>query len=63
MEAYELAFRMQTEVPGVLDLEKEDRKTLEMYGIRAGGGGGILGAPPHTASTFCRALSARWCAR
>jgi hypothetical protein len=33
MEAYELAFRMQTEVPGVLDLAGEDPKTLERYGI------------------------------
>ena len=31
--AYELAFRMQLEVPGVLDLAKEDPKTLRMYGI------------------------------
>ena len=27
MQSYELAFRMQTEVPGVLDLEKEDAAT------------------------------------
>ncbi len=33
MEAYELAFRMQAEVPGVLDLGKEDAKTKELYGI------------------------------
>ncbi|HEX3870203.1 MAG TPA: DUF1501 domain-containing protein, partial [Pirellulales bacterium] len=33
MEAYELAFRMQTEVPGVLDLAGEDARTLERYGI------------------------------
>jgi hypothetical protein len=33
MEAYELAFRMQTEVPDIVDLSKEDAKTLEMYGI------------------------------
>jgi hypothetical protein len=33
IEAYELAFRMQTEVPGVLDLTREDAKTLERYGI------------------------------
>ncbi|MFO0929185.1 MAG: DUF1501 domain-containing protein [Gemmataceae bacterium] len=29
---YEMAFRMQTSVPGLLDLSREDRKTLEMYG-------------------------------
>jgi arylsulfatase A-like enzyme len=33
MEAYELAFRMQTEVPDVLDLGKEDRATLALYGV------------------------------
>jgi hypothetical protein len=33
MEAYELAFRMQTEVPAVVDLSKEDQRTLDMYGI------------------------------
>ena len=33
LEQYELAFRMQTEVPELVDLGKEDRKTLDMYGI------------------------------
>jgi uncharacterized protein (DUF1501 family) len=33
MENYELAFRMQMQVPGVIDLEKEDAKTKEAYGI------------------------------
>jgi hypothetical protein len=33
MEAYELAFRMQTEVPSVIDLSKEDQQTLNLYGI------------------------------
>lgn len=33
MASYELAFRMQAEVPGLLDLSGEDRKTLELYGI------------------------------
>jgi hypothetical protein len=31
--AYELAFRMQMEVPAVLDLSKEDPRTLKLYGI------------------------------
>jgi hypothetical protein len=31
--AYELAFRMQMEVPGVLDLSKESAETLRMNGI------------------------------
>jgi hypothetical protein len=33
MEAYELAFRMQTEVPDIVDLTREDARTLAMYGI------------------------------
>ena len=33
MQAYELAFRMQAEVPGVLDLNSESRKTLDLYGV------------------------------
>jgi hypothetical protein len=33
MEAYELAFRMQTVVPGVLDLAGENQQTLERYGV------------------------------
>ncbi|QDV54455.1 DUF1501 domain-containing protein [Rosistilla oblonga] len=35
MESYELAFRMQTEVPGVIDLSKETQQTLDMYGLNA----------------------------
>jgi hypothetical protein len=35
MNAYELAFRMQMEVPGIIDLEKEDAKIKESYGIGA----------------------------
>jgi hypothetical protein len=33
MESYELAFRMQTEVPDVMDLSREDARTKAMYGI------------------------------
>jgi hypothetical protein len=33
IESYELAFRMQAEMPGVVDLGKESKQTLEMYGI------------------------------
>lgn len=33
MQSYELAFRMQTSVPGIIDLRGEDRKTLQMYGV------------------------------
>jgi len=31
--AYELAFRMQTAAPELIDLKGEDTKTLEMYGV------------------------------
>jgi hypothetical protein len=33
MDNYELAFRMQMQVPELLDLSKEDTKTRDMYGI------------------------------
>ena len=33
MQNYELAFRMQMQVPGILDLDEEDEKTLELYGV------------------------------
>ncbi len=33
MNHYELAFRMQMEVPAILDLKDESRRTLEAYGI------------------------------
>jgi hypothetical protein len=35
MAAYELAFRMQMEVPKVLDLSREDPATLKEYGVGA----------------------------
>jgi hypothetical protein len=33
MESYELAFRMQAEMPDIVDLKKESAATLEMYGV------------------------------
>lgn len=33
MNAYDLAFKMQTEAPAVLDLSRESPETLELYGI------------------------------
>jgi uncharacterized protein (DUF1501 family) len=36
IDAYELAFRMQTSVPELMDISKEDRKTLELYGAEPG---------------------------
>jgi hypothetical protein len=34
--AYEMAYRMQTSAPELIDLAREDRKTLEMYGAEPG---------------------------
>lgn len=36
IEQYELAYRMQTSVPEVMDINKEDKRTLEMYGAEPG---------------------------
>ena len=36
IESYELAFRMQNELPSVMDLSGETQHTLEMYGIGDG---------------------------
>jgi len=33
VESYELAFQMQAELPGLLDLSKESKSTLSLYGI------------------------------
>lgn len=33
MESYELAFRMQMQVPEILDISKESQKTQELYGL------------------------------
>ncbi len=33
MESYELAFRMQAEIPGIIDLGTEPQETLDMYGV------------------------------
>ena len=35
IEAYELAFRMQTHAPEAIDLSQETQSTLEMYGIHS----------------------------
>ena len=33
MESYELAFRMQAEIPGIINLRSESQETLDMYGV------------------------------
>ncbi len=35
IQSYELAFRMQAELPGLLDLSRESQATLDLYGIGA----------------------------
>ena len=35
---YEMAFRMQTSVPELMDISKESKETLEMYGAKPGDG-------------------------
>ncbi len=36
IESFELAFRMQDEIPNLLDLSSETESTLELYGVGAG---------------------------
>ncbi len=38
LAAYEMAFRMQTSVPELMDLSRESKETLELYGARPGDG-------------------------
>jgi hypothetical protein len=56
--SYELAFRMQSEMPGVLDLKQESSETLRLYGIDAspglGGGRRGFGAAPAGPGNFGR---------
>jgi hypothetical protein len=36
ISSYEMAYRMQTSAPELIDLNREDKKTLEMYGAQSG---------------------------
>jgi hypothetical protein len=36
IQAYEMAYRMQTSVPELMDLKKESRETLDLYGAEPG---------------------------
>ncbi len=36
IDNYELAFRMQTSVPGLMDISQESKETLELYGAEPG---------------------------
>jgi hypothetical protein len=49
ISSYELAFRMQGELPKLMDTSNETAATLRLYGIeggRGGGGGGLPGMGP-----------------
>ena len=48
IESYELAFKMQSQMPQVMDISKETEATKKLYGIgeSGGGGGGYGGAGP-----------------
>jgi len=39
IESFELGFRMQSAVPEVMDISRESKATLDLYGISSGGGG------------------------
>ena len=41
IESYELAFKMQSQMPQVMDISKESEATKKLYGIGSGGGGGM----------------------
>jgi hypothetical protein len=43
IESYELAFKMQSQMPQVMDISKETEATKKLYGIGAGTGGGVYG--------------------
>ena len=44
IESFELAFKMQTQMPAVMDLSKETEATKKLYGITDGGSGGGPGS-------------------
>jgi len=50
IEAFEMAFKMQTEATDAFDISKESKEIKEMYGItpQGGGTGGMMGAPNTT---------------
>ena len=53
--SYELAYRMQSATPELIDLSPEDEKTLEMYGVdREDGDGQGRGFRPGVFATYAR---------
>jgi hypothetical protein len=62
IESYELAFKMQAEMPEVMDLSKESQATMELYGIGGGKGNGgqrVNGIDPETDDFGRKCLLAR----
>jgi hypothetical protein len=59
IESYELAFKMQSEMPAVLDLTKESQATLAMYGIGDNAGQRVNGIDPGTDDFGRKCLLAR----
>ena len=53
IESYELAFRMQAELPKVIDLSKETKEMLAKYGIGGNAGGGPRGGGTDTFGKQC----------
>jgi hypothetical protein len=58
IESYELAFKMQAQLPGVLDISKESEATKALYGIsdggsRRGGGGSQFNSIPDDLGRKC----------
>jgi hypothetical protein len=59
IESYELAFKMQSAVPKVMDFADESPATLAAYGIGGGGGGGGKGGGGGTDNFGRQCLMAR----
>jgi hypothetical protein len=55
IESYELAFRMQTAIPAVMDISRETRPTLDLYGITDGGPTSAFGRQCLMARRFAEA--------
>ncbi len=55
IESYELAFRMQTAIPAVMDIARETQSTLELYGIAGGGPSSAFGRQCLMARRFAEA--------
>ncbi len=60
IESYELAFRMQKEMPQVMDLSGESEATKKLYGIADGPGGDGRGQGARAGAPMTSAGSACW---